>query len=285
MVLLLLAIGCDGGGGTVDAGFDAGRDASMPVDAGTLDAGVTDAGADAGAGSDAGLDAAVPVDAGTVDAMVADGGGGPGVGVITGTCGVLDDELTDGSPYFFENVTTFEDGWSSMEAGLLSEGAREILLAGTAGGSSSYSEAFAFEVLHRCEGASLVKTETEIVYDATGAITDILVAIDGTRIGVSVTRAVTVTGACMRSDAYTEAAAEDILRRKLAGINESTLNVSEGDRWTKQVLFVFADTMAHAMTLRAVWDRLEPTLRADTILYVSVSEAVDAFLYFEDRCM
>jgi hypothetical protein len=280
----LLLLGCDGAAPPIDAGRDAGRDAAMGVDAGRPDAGASDAGAsdgglDGGSFLDASLDGGLEPDGGMLD-----GGSTPQVGTITGTCGVLDDELTSPSPYFFDNVMTFEDVWSRMEAALLSEGAQEILLDGTAGGSSSYSEAFAFEVLHRCEGASLVKTETEIVYDTVGSLTDILVSIDGMRIGVSVTRAVTVTGPCMRSGTYSEAAAEDILRRKLSGILESTRNVSAGDRWVKQILFVFADTMAHVEVARRVWERLEPELRADTILYVSVSEARDAFIYFEDRC-
>lgn len=88
----------------------------------------------------------------------------------------------------------------------------------------------------------------------------------------------------MRADTFSETAAEDLLRRKLAGINESTRNVSAGYRWVKQILFVLADTMTHAATLFAVWERLEADLRADTILYVSVSEGLDAFIYFEDRC-
>ncbi len=246
-----------------------------------------DAGLDAGAAHDASpADAFVPDDAGT-DAASPDAGSDGGVelaGTITGTCGVLDDEVTAASPHFFDDVITFDEPWTSADTDRISEGAREILEDGTAGGSSGYSEAFAFEVLHRCEGAALIKSETEIVYDAPGSITDILVEIDGHKVGVSVTRAVNVTGACMRADGYTEAVAEELLTRKLEGINESTMNVSEEDRWVKQILFVFADTATQAATLRTVWEGLDPTLRADTILWVSVSEGMDAFIYFEDRC-
>ena len=32
------------------------------------------------------------------------------------------------------------------------------------------------------------------------------------------------------------------------------------------------------------WEALDASERADTILYVSVSEDMDAFVYFEDRC-
>ena len=39
-----------------------------------------------------------------------------------------------------------------------------------------YSEVFAYEWLARCEQATLLKTETEIVYDVVGKKADILVA-------------------------------------------------------------------------------------------------------------
>jgi len=258
LLSLLAALACD-----APAPGDAGRDAAVPRDAGApADASVEDASHDAGA------------DALSIEPA----------GTITGTCGVLDDEVTDGSPWLFENVITFDEPWTSADTDRISEGAREILMDGTAGGSSGYSEAFAFEVLHRCEGAVHLKSETEIVYDAPGSITDILVEIDGHKVGVSVTRAVTVTGPCTRAGTYDEADAEELLMDKLSGILESTMNVSDEDRWVKQILFVFADTPAHAATLRTVWERLDPALRADTILYVSVSEGMDAFIYFQDRC-
>lgn len=246
------------------------------IDAGSNDAG-RDGGSDAGSLADAGMDGRS--DAGNVlDA------GTPPAGVITGTCGVLDDELTSPMPYFFSNEMFFDEPWSSADTDRISEGGAEILRDGTAGGSSGYSEVFAFEVLHRCEGAELIKSETEIVYDTPGRITDILVRIDGMPIGVSVTRAVTVTGMCMRADTYTEMQAEDLLTDKLTGINESTMNVSAEDRWVKQILFVLADTMAGVDMFRTVWERLDPTLRADTILYVSMSTGMDGWIYFEDRC-
>jgi len=205
---------------------------------------------------------------------------------ITGSCGVLDDELTDAQPHWVANTSTFPDGWTLAEAARLSTGAQSILAEGTAGGSSGYSEAFAFEVLHRCEGASLVASETLIRYTVPmpGSITDILVEIDGMRIGVSVTRAVTVTGMCTRADGYDLAVATDLLTRKLAGINESSMLVVPELAWTKQILFVYADTEAHASVLMSAWAALDETLRADTVLYVSVSEAMDGFVYFEDRC-
>jgi hypothetical protein len=36
--------------------------------------------------------------------------------------------------------------------------------------------------------------------------------------------------------------------------------------------------------VRTAWETADAALRADTILYVSVSEEMDGFVYFEDRC-
>ena len=179
---------------------------------------------------------------------------------------------------------TYPDGWSVDMAGVLSDGAQQILIEGTAGGTSGWSEAFAYEILHRCEGASFVKSETQIDYTTSGSITDILVEIGGERIGVSVTRAVDVTGMCMRSDTYTATRATDLLTTKLTGINESSMNVAPADAWTKQILFIHADTTTAATVLMDAWGTLDASLRADTIVYVSVSEGMDSFLYFQDRC-
>ena len=82
-----------------------------------------------------------------------------GFGALSGMCGVLHDvDLTGATP--------------------------------NAGGSSGVSEAFAYEELARCEGATLLATETEIVDDGPGEITDLEVMIGTHEIGVSVTRAV-----------------------------------------------------------------------------------------------
>lgn len=205
---------------------------------------------------------------------------------ITGTCGALDTELTDELPYVIENTSTFAEGFSRPEGMRLSAGAQTILSEGTAGGSSGYSEAFAFEVLHRCEGASLVASETMVTYTTPtpGAIADILVAIDGVQVGVSVTRAVTVTGMCMRADTYTLMAASDLLSRKVDDIHEASTLVTAEHAWTKHMVFVYADTAEHARVMGEAWEALTAAQRADTILYVSISEDMDGFVYFEDRC-
>ena len=280
----LLFVGCPAVEATNDAAQTA--DGAVPVDGG-VDAGVMEEDAFVASDVRAAEDAFIGSDAGSDAPSSADAWSAPTVFATMGSCGVLDTELTDMDPHWIQNSATFPDGWNLTRAMELSTGAQQILSEGTAGGSSGYSEAFAFEMLARCEGASLVASETMIRYSVPmpGSITDILVEIDGMKVGVSVSRAVTVTGMCTRGDTYALSEATRILENKLNGIRESSMLVVPEDRWVKQILFVYADTEAHASVLRAAWDALDAEVRADTVLYVSVSEAMDAFIYFEARCM
>lgn len=256
-ILSLFAVAC-----APAVSDDAGPDA---VDAGGADAGGADAGADAG----------TPV----ADAGVLADGGGPlaGFGTITGACGVLDDELTDTAPSFVRNAIDFgTDPWDEADLAALTAGGQEIINDGNAGGSSLLSEVFAYEVLARCEGASLTKTETEVLYtDPQGKITDLLVQVDGLPIGVSVTRAV----AFPFEDPYTVAQAQAILEQKLQGVLDSSANVTTADGWQKQILSVIAYAPGHADALEQAWPLVDASLRADTIVYVTVSNGDDAFLY------
>lgn len=201
----------------------------------------------------------------------------PGFGAITGPCGVLDDELLSPEPTVIVNAIDFgTDPWDNpADLALLTSGGQEMVADGNAGGSSLESEIFSFEVLARCEGASLVKTETEVVYDVSGSITDILVEIDGVKVGVSVTRAVGFP----RDAVYPEATASALLTRKLTDIQESSANVSAGDRWVKQILHVIAYADQHVAAMQAAYAALDPSVKADTILWVTRSDGDDEFIY------
>jgi hypothetical protein len=278
-VVPILAIGCGGSLVEPDAyvpaidaraaedAFASTVDAITALDATALDAALLDAASfDTGATT---LDAAF-------DPILA----------ISGSCGTLDDELLDERPYSVENTSTFAEGFHRSEGRRLSAGAQTILAEGTAGGSSGYSEAFAFEVLHRCEGAELVASETMVRYTtpSPSAIADLVVDVRSVRVGVSVTRAVTVTGMCMRDGAYSMSAASALLSRKVADLHEAATLVGPEHAWTKNLVFVYADTAEHARVMGLAWEAHDASLRADTVLYVSVSESMDAFVYFEDRC-
>lgn len=257
--LLFLALlgGCDG---------DADPDAGGAIDAGP-------APSDAGGGMDAGAatDAGPPMDAGGFSEAGVDH-----LGILSGQCGELDDELTSSTPHYFASAIDFPTAPNMGDLDLLSDGAREILVEGTVGGSSVYSEAISFEVLARCEGAVLLKSESEILYqDPMGPRTDYLADIDSIRIGVSVTRAVGFP----REDPYPVSVAEALLMDKLTGVQQSTANVDAADAWAKQILHVIAYSPMHAASIMQAWDMISVDVKKDTILWVTVTDGEDAFIY------
>ena len=199
----------------------------------------------------------------------------PGLGVISGDCGMIDAmELDSPSPFTFENAIDF--GVVGFDYDMLTPGGQEVFDDGNLGGSSLESEVVSFEVLARCEGATLIATEAEIVYtDPMGIKTDILVELDGRVVGVSVTRAVGFP-----FDApYTEMQANDLLAGKLTDILASTANVAPRNAWVKQILHVIAYADMHAQSIFAAYATLPPEVTADTILLVTVTHGDDAFVY------
>lgn len=254
---------------------ESGPDSGVVVDAGTeasQDAGGSPDGGDAGALPDAG-----PREDGGTSPDAGEAWPRAGFGVISGTCNVLDDELTAVEPGFFSNEIDFgTDPYDPSDFDLLTAGGQEIIEDGNAGGSSLYSEVFSFEMLHRCEGAELLKTETEIQYQTpSGKITDLLVEIDGLKVGVSVTRAVDFP-----FDApYTVEKARSLLEGKLGDILESSARVGPEDAWVKQILHVMAYAPGHVDALEAAYEALDAAVKADTLVIITVTNGSDDFIY------
>ncbi|MEO8704375.1 MAG: hypothetical protein ABI867_30250 [Kofleriaceae bacterium] len=200
-----------------------------------------------------------------------------GFGDLAGQCGVLNEpELAGIDPALFRGTLTFERGFvDPADRPLLTAGGLHMAETPNAGGSSAMSEVFAFEQLARCELAGLLKTETEIVYTTPGKITDLEVTIDSHKIGVSVTRAVMFPF----GQPYTEAAATTLIQRKLEDILVSTANVSPEDHWDKQILAVLAYDDQHADVVEQAWAGFDASVRADTLLVVTVTNGDDAFIY------
>jgi len=246
-------------------GVDATPDATSTPDSGSV---VIDAPASSDASGD--FDATADAPDGSLPLA--------GFGDISGDCGVLDDEEWESDTSFaFRNAIDFgATGYAEADFDELSAGGQEIILDGNAGGSSIMSEVFAYEMLHRCELAALLKTETEIVYqDAGGKITDLLVLLDSRRIGVSVTRAVGYP----RDDPYTVEQARTLLEDKLADILASTANVADEDVWVRQILYVLAYGPGHADSVAAAYSQIDPSLRADTLVFVTVTDGDDELIY------
>ncbi len=195
------------------------------------------------------------------------------IGSVTGPCGVLDDEewLSD-APFIY--INTLDLGDAGYDISLLSEKGQYIANAENAGGSSVPSEAIAFEMLHLCEGATFLKDEVEVIYDQKeGGITDILVEIDGRKVGVSVTRAF----AYQRE--YTLEDAEKILKKKLTALPIAMSNANEVDRWEKSILSVLAYDANSAAQIKAAFDIASAELKGDAIVMVTVSDGDDSALY------
>jgi hypothetical protein len=232
-----------------------------------------DDGVDLGPDAGAAADAALAADAAAPDALPAFPQ--PGFGALTGDCDVLDTELTEPAPAYFTSAFDFAAPYTEADLGSLTPGGQEIIADGNAGGSSLMSEVFAYELLARCELAALTETETEIEYDAAGAITDMRVAIDQRPIGVSVTRAVGFP----LDDPYTVEQARDLLEDKLTDILESSANVKDAFAWDKQILAVLAYAPGHAASVASAYAELDPDLTADTIVWVVVTNGADDFIY------
>jgi hypothetical protein len=249
-LLPLVLVAACGGDNTVEI------DAAPTTDAALTDAAITDA-----ALTDASIDAAPS-----------------GFGAITGMCGVITDGvLTTNQPVWFQGNLDFgTDRYDDpADRPRLTPGGLEIILDGNAGGSSVYSELFAYEWLARCENAALLKTENEITYDVVGKKADLLVSILGRKVGVSVTRAVHFPF----GEPYTMTEATTLLQRKLDDLALATTQVSAADLWTEQMVAAEAYDAQHAQVFMDAWNALTPETKRETILVVAVTDGDDLFIY------
>ncbi|KAG0083691.1 hypothetical protein BGZ92_010551 [Podila epicladia] len=140
-----------------------------------------------------------------------------------------------------------------------------------AGGSSLLSEVLSCEMLNRCLGATLAKTEMEIKYlFAYQPITDYTVCLPSLsprmHVGVSVTRAFAFKGAYRRSDC------RKLLYKKLRGILASTKNVID-ERFFKQILHVWVPNGKVARTVQATYKTLPIEVTRNTVVIISVVNA------------
>lgn len=197
------------------------------------------------------------------------------LGVLSGDCGLLDAmELSSPNPFVFTGAIDF--GMTGYDYDLLTPGGQQIFDEGNLNPSSLYSEIVAYEVLARCESAELLKTEATIVYqNPMGKKTDLLVEMEGLKIGVSVVRAVGFP----QDDPWTPAQAEVILTKKLEDILVSSANVAPEDAWVKQILSVVAYGPMHLDSLLTAYAGLDPAIKADTVLIITVTNGDDAFIY------
>ncbi|KAG0048158.1 hypothetical protein BGZ83_006838 [Gryganskiella cystojenkinii] len=152
-----------------------------------------------------------------------------------------------------------------------SEDSLRMLNTPNAGGSSLLSEVLSCEVLGRCLGARLARTEMEIKYlFAYQPITDYTVTLPNVpsrmHVGVSVTRAFAFQGA------YRKADCRKLLKKKLTGILASSKNVL-GERFFKQILHVWVPNGKVARTVQATYRSLPFEVTRNTVVLISVVNA------------
>jgi len=158
-------------------------------------------------------------------------------------------------------------------------GSLRVLREENAGGASEFSEAVSFEYFHRLFGAELLKTEMSIGYTwgRWSKKTDYTCVLpDGTRLAVSVTRAMRFAGV------FSEENARRLLSKKLHGCQMSNRDVLAEDRWNKQVLHIFTETVAAVQLLRTVFQELlvqQPELVGNTVVLITLTSNAP-FLYF-----
>ena len=66
---------------------------------------------------------------------------------------------------------------------------------------------------------------------------------------------------------------------KLSDVLLSSANVSAEDAWIKQVLHVVAYASEHADQVEEAWELQTDEVRADTIVFVTVTEGDDEIIY------
>ncbi|XP_072049477.1 uncharacterized protein [Amphiura filiformis] len=156
----------------------------------------------------------------------------------------------------FETFRHFND----MNLSLLGQ---KLLDSPNAGGNSVESEVLSYELLHRCYGARLAKTEMEVVYfPEGGSITDYTCEMFGTLLGVSVTRAMKYKGDFTLEDA------DKLLNKKLNGIVNSTQNTLE--KWSKQILHVWATSHHVANMVTQAYRHLPTDIQSNTVVFITV---------------
>jgi len=212
--------------------------------------------------------------------VLVDGPAATGFGDLSGQCGVLhESDLTSAAPETLQVNFNFARAYMDpADRPLLTAGGQHMAATPNAGGSSGLSEIFAYEELARCEGATFLKSETEIIYDpVTSKKTDLEIMLDGHKIGVSVTRAFKGP---FGSGPLDMAAAVTLATKKFSDIHDSTAGVQNTvDKWDKQILAVETDDATDAATFLAATATLDASVIGDTILVLTTTDGDDGFIY------
>ncbi len=198
-------------------------------------------------------------------------------GVISGECGALSSALESEVAQLLQTEYSFNDA-ANFDSTNLSPQALKRYEEPNAGGSSRCSEVMSMQLLIDCAGASILKTETEMVYAFEGKIADYLAEIAGVRTGVSVTRA--YKGPVV--DVYSQEDARELLEKKLNALVEARANVAQDDQWEVSLLHIWTLHPSWALTIASAWEALDPATKGDHLVLVTTELGSDYIV--SDSC-
>lgn len=192
--------------------------------------------------------------------------------IVTGDISSVINELPNSNSSLFLNGVDFNSGFVVPDDIEELSGDAQAIYTET----FSLSETFSMQILLQELNASLLKTESEILYtDPNGVKTDFLVNIVDFKVGVTVSRAFMFPF----DDPFSFDTAVTLLSDQLENIIESSENVLPEDAWQKQILYIFTSTSDNANTLQAAYESISGLLTTDTILIITVTDGDDEFLY------
>jgi hypothetical protein len=163
-------------------------------------------------------------------------------------------------------LNLFDDSTVEKRIAALSGPSKRMYDTPNAGGNSLWSEVVSLEMLAGMYGATLLRTEMEILYGCHSKITDYSIQVMGHHIGVSVTRAMKFRGIFHAEDALR------LMKKKLNGVVRSTRGVIREHRWEKQILHVFAECDYVADAIRRAYDaEVDEDDKANTLIIITVA--------------
>lgn len=199
------------------------------------------------------------------------------IGDAAGECGKLKGLVASATWALVEVPIAFAMS-DKYERARLSPGGQRIFDAPNAGGSSKESEVMTFEILHHCDAASLVKTETEIKYGpppdgGAATITDMIVTIGGAKLGVNPKRVFKPEPLTM-----TDAEVRDQLVKNFESLRASSARVLPEDKWTKQVLHLWVPNATYYDAVKRVLPMIDDATKGNTLILLTRSTG-GGFLY------
>ncbi|RHY32230.1 hypothetical protein DYB32_002737 [Aphanomyces invadans] len=178
---------------------------------------------------------------------------------------------------------TFERYGGAFKPGVamrLGADATLVLCEPNAGGRSEVSEALSMEYMHWQFGATDVVTEMQIQYwSSNWKKVDYLCSIRGTRVAVSVTRAMLFK----QEMAFGRQEATALLRKKLHGLVVAKVGVCRRHSYDKSVLHIWCQTFAIATAIAACYESVASELGITiNVILIATVAATEPSIFIND---